>query len=197
MIAYLHGNLIHKSPMSVIIDVNGVGYLAYIPLSTYYGLPDIGVVVALKIHTHVREDEIRLFGFATAEEKTVFEKLIGISNVGPKTALAIVSGLSVKDFVTAVATGDIARLSSIPGVGRKTAERLVLEMKDKLKDLGVTETYLPTSAEGGGVMDDALSALLNLGYKKPQAELALKNAFANAQGKKDLEYLIRECLKIL
>ena len=197
MIAYLQGNLIHKSPMSVIIDVNGVGYLAYIPLSTYYGLPDIGGGVALKIHTHVREDEIRLFGFATAAEKTVFEKLIGISNIGPKTALAIVSGLSVKDFANAVATGDIARLSSIPGVGRKTAERLVLEMKDKLKDMGVTETCLPTSAECGGVMDDALSALMNLGYKKPQAELALKKAFANSQGEKDLEYLIRECLKIL
>lgn len=195
MIAYLQGNLIHKSPAAAIVDVNGVGYQVNIPLSTYYGLPGLGSRVSFKIHTHMREDGIRLYGFSTEEEQKTFEKLIGISKVGPKLALTILSGMSVRDFMSAVSDQDIARLSAIPGVGPKTAERLALEMRDKLQE--VASSFAPEFAGKNGAMEDALSALLNLGYKRGQAEKAVKTVTAASQGEADLECVIKECLKIL
>tara|TARA_B100000686_G_scaffold311146_1_gene354514 strand:+ start:1143 stop:1724 length:582 start_codon:yes stop_codon:yes gene_type:complete len=192
MIAYLRGKLIEKNPLYSIIDVNGVGYQTYVSLSTFYGLPELGTDVTLKIHTHVREDELKLFGFANDQEQKVFEKLISITKVGPKLALTILSGMSVGDFLGAVSNRDIIRLNAIPGVGSKTAERLVLEMKDKLKDLISSSS---TTEEQSHEFDDALSALMNLGYKRPQAEKALKKVAA--QGTLSLQELIKNTLKVL
>ena len=193
MISYLRGKLIKKSPLLAVIDVNGVGYQAYISLPTYYGLPEPGGEVILNIHTHVREDEFKLYGFASELEKKVFEKLISITKVGPKLALTILSGMSVGDFLGAVSNRDILRLSAIPGVGAKTAERLALEMKDKLKDLGKTSEseVLGQTQE----FEDALSALINLGYKRPQAEKSLKVAVS--RGSQSLQDLIKDALKLL
>ena len=193
MIAYLKGKLIDKTPLYAVIDVNGVGYQAYISLPTYYDLPDLGGEVTLNINTHVREDELKLFGFANDLEKKVFEKLISITKIGPKLALTILSGLSVGDFLGAVSSRDIVRLSAIPGVGAKTAERLALEMKDKLKDLEKTSKL--DSSEQNLEFDDALSALINLGYKRPLAEKALKSAVN--QGNQNLQDLIKNALKLL
>ena len=197
MIAYLKGQLIYKSPEHTVVDVNGVGYKVFTPLSTYYSLPKPGESVSLRIHTRVREDELKLFGFLTKEEQTIFEKLITINKVGPKLALGILSGMSPADLLTAIKNNDAARLSAIPGVGKKTAERLALEMKDKLSDLGLEMEHRPDPSYPVGFYEDALSALVNLGYKKPQAEKALKTAY-NENGKNSsLENLIKESLNNL
>ena len=197
MIAHLKGQLIYKSPEHTIVDVNGIGYKVFTPLSTYYSLPKLGETVTLLIHTRVREDELKLFGFLTEEEQTIFEKLITINKVGPKLALAILSGMSTTDLLISIINNDSARLSAIPGVGKKTAERLALEMKDKLSDLALQMENQPNTSSPGGVYEDALSALVNLGYKKPQAEKALKTAY-NANGSDSLlEELIKESLNNL
>ena len=197
MIAYLKGQLIYKSPEHTVVDVNGVGYKVFTPLSTYYSLPKPGESVSLRIHTRVREDELKLFGFLTEEEQTIFEKLITINKVGPKLALGILSGMSPADLLKAITNNDAARLSAIPGVGKKTAERLALEMKDKLSDLALEMEHQPDSSSPGGFYEDALSALVNLGYKKPQAEKALKSAY-NTNGQDSLlEDLIKESLNNL
>ena len=197
MIAYLKGQLIYKSPEHTVLDVNGVGYKVFTPLSTYYSLPKPGESISLRIHTRVREDELKLFGFLTEKEQTIFEKLITINKVGPKLALGILSGMSPTDLLTAIINNDAARLSAIPGVGKKTAERLALEMKDKLSDLVLEMEHQPDSASRGGFYEDALSALVNLGYKKPQAEKALKSAY-NTNGQDSLlEDLIKESLNNL
>ncbi|MFQ5673474.1 MAG: Holliday junction branch migration protein RuvA [Nitrospinales bacterium] len=198
MIAHLQGNLIKKSPTAVVVDVNGVGYRVFITLPTYYKLPEPGARVALNIYTHVREEEMKLFGFATEVEQKVFEKLIGISKVGPKLAVSILSSMPVEDFAAAIMNKDIVRLNAIPGVGGKTAERLALEMKDKLKDLtdlAPADFPAPAGTQEDGIKSDALSALVNLGYKKHQAEKAL-NAVVNREGM-NLERLLKECLKRL
>jgi Holliday junction DNA helicase RuvA len=198
MIAHLKGQLTYKSPEHTIVDVNGVGYLVFTPLSTYYALPSIGQTVSLKIHTRVREDEFKLFGFLTEEEQTIFQKLITINKVGPRLALAILSGMSPKDLLSAVMNNDYAKLSTIPGVGKKTAERLTMEMKDKLADMTLemdrSTDYIPTKQ---GFYDDALSALLNLGYKKPEAEKALKTIYSQNGKDAGLEEIIKESLNIL
>ena len=197
MIAHLKGKLANKSPDHSIVDVNGIGYKVFTPLSTYYALPKPGESVSLRIHTRVREDELKLFGFLTEEEQTTFEKLITINKVGPKLALGILSGMSTADLLCAVMKNDAARLSSIPGVGKKTAERLALEMKDKLSDLALEMEHPSDTKSPGGFYEDALSALINLGYKKPQAEKALKTAY-NENGKdSSLEDLIKESLNNL
>ena len=197
MIAHLIGKLIYKSPDHSIVDVNGIGYKIFTPLSTYYVLPKTGDSVTLHIHTRVREDELKLFGFLTEEEQTIFEKLITINKVGPKLALGILSGMSPANLLTAVMSNDAARLSAIPGVGKKTAERLTLEMKDKLSDLTFGMEHQPDTESSGGSYEDALSALVNLGYKKPQAEKSLKSAY-NKMGKdSSLEDLIKESLNNL
>ena len=197
MIAHLKGQLTYKSPEHTIIDVNGVGYKVFTPLSTYYALPALGQPVSLKIHTRVREDELKLFGFLTEEEQAIFQKLITINKVGPKLALGILSGMSPEDLFATVMNNDSAKLSTIPGVGKKTAERLTLELKDKLADLALEMEHHPEAAPKQGFYDDALSALVNLGYKKPEAEKALKTIY-NQNGKDaSLEDLIKESLNIL
>ena len=197
MIAHLKGQLTYKSPEYTIVDVNGVGYQVFTPLSTYYALPNLGQTVSLRVHTRVREDELKLFGFLTEEEQTIFQKLITINKVGPRLALGILSGMSPADLFSAVMNNNIARLSTIPGVGKKTAERLTLEMKDKLADLALAMDHQPESAHTEGFYDDALSALVNLGYKKPEAEKALKTIY-NQNGKDaSLEDLIKESLNVL
>jgi holliday junction DNA helicase RuvA len=198
MISHLKGTLSYKSPVYVVVDVNGVGYQVFVSLSTFYALPETEASVFLKIHTHVREDAFKLFGFLTDEEQLIFEKLISISKVGPKLALSILSGMQPVDFMTAIMENDVARISTIPGVGKKTAERLTLELKDKLKD--ITVEFSPGGVEPmptGGVVDDAVSALVNLGYKKPQAEKTVKSIWEKNGQSVELEELIKESLNVL
>ncbi|TDJ50816.1 MAG: Holliday junction branch migration protein RuvA [Nitrospina sp.] len=192
MIAHLKGTLLKKMPASAILDVNGVGYQVFIPLTTYYELPELGDALSFFIHTHVREDALKLYGFLSEDDKNIFETLIGVNKVGPKLALTILSGLSAQGLAQAVSAQDVARLNAIPGVGSKTAERLVLELKDKLAPLAPSPG---TPAASNGVMSDALSALINLGYKRPAAEQALKTVWQN--GPASLENLIKESLNIL
>jgi len=194
MIAQLRGTLLSKSP--VVVDVGGVGYLVHAPLSTFYALPAEGSAVTLKIHTHVREDAIKLYGFLTGEEQVIFARLIGISKVGPRLALSILSGMPPGELVAAVMAGDVARLATIPGIGKKTAERLSLEMRDKFQDLAADFTA-PAGKGKNAVLDDALSALVNLGYRKPEAEKTLKELWDKAGGGIGLEQLIKDSLNRL
>ena len=173
MIAWLRGRLRDKQPTRLVVDVHGVGYDVAIPVSTYYAVGDEGSEVELRIHTHVREDAISLFGFLTAYELTVFEKLIATSGIGPKLGLSVLSGIDAVDFSGAVQRGDVARLTRIPGVGKKTAERICLELKDKLKVTGlaakVSRGSTPPDASA-----DILNALLALGYNEREALGAMK-----------------------
>lgn len=168
MIALLTGTIAHKSPEFLILDVNGVGYRVQIPFSTYYELPDAGARVSLNIYTHVKEDAISLYGFRTAAEKDFFQLLISVSGIGPKLGKDILSNVRVDELAGALTRGDLARLSAVPGIGKKTAERMVLELKDKVLKLGLAaaapEGELP--AVPAGVEDDVASALINLGYKE-------------------------------
>ncbi|MEZ5294247.1 MAG: Holliday junction branch migration protein RuvA [Vicinamibacterales bacterium] len=172
MIAWLRGRLLEKHPTRVVLDVHGVGYDVAVPVSTFYALGDPGVDLELRIHTHVREDAIALFGFLTAFELDVFERLIGISGIGPKLGLAVLSGIEAADFVAAVQRGDLARLTRIPGVGRKTAERICLELKDKLPAVAASHQAAPPIAPDA-VRDDLVSALVNLGYHRSAVDKVL------------------------
>ncbi|MDH3256817.1 MAG: Holliday junction branch migration protein RuvA [Nitrospinota bacterium] len=197
MIAHLKGELIEKSPISLVVDVQGVGYEVFIPLTVYYELPECGAAVSLYIHTRMREESLKLFGFLKEADKQMFELLTRISKVGPKIALAIQSGMTGQELTQAVFNHDISTLSTIPGVGRKTAERLALELKDKLSELNLQpETAAADNAPGNGLKDDAVSALVNLGYKKAQAEQALKKVWRD-EAKPSLEELIRDSLNCL
>ncbi len=196
MIAHLKGLLALKSSDQVIVDVNGVGYQVFIPLSTFYKLPALEQKVSLRVHTQVSEDSFKLFGFFSEEELKVFQTLITINKVGPKLALAILSGIAVKELVAAVRDKDIARLSHIPGVGKKTAERLSLELKDKLPQLKMDVETESGDLPGDSVFDDARSALINLGYKKPDVDKILKQ-FSDKDESPDLETIIKESLKRL
>ena len=180
MIAFLRGRLSDKQPNRLIVDVGGVGYDVAVPLSTYYKLGEVGSEVALRIHTHVREDALALFGFVTVFEQQLFERLIATSGIGPKLALAVLSGIEPADLVRAVQTGDVVRLTSIPGVGKKTAERISLELKDRLPvGIGIAGDADRDGAEpGADLRSDLLSALLNLGYHRPLAEKAVDAALA-------------------
>lgn len=177
MIGHLRGAILEKHPNEVLVEAAGVGYAVQIPISTYTTLPDVGALVALRIHTHVREDALILFGFATSTEQTVFERLISVSGIGPKLALTVLSGLPTVDLVTAIRTSDIQRLVRIPGVGKKTAERIVLELKDKLLALGGTSAAPLPAASGPPFTPleaDVLSALQNLGCAPAAAEHAVR-----------------------
>ncbi len=178
MIALVRGTLAYKSTDHVIIDVGGVGYRLFIPLSTFYSLPETGEA-RLYTHTHVREDALLLYGFLTIEEKDLFCILIGISGIGPKLAINILSHIPVADLKNAIAAGDVKRLSGLPGIGKKTAERLVLELKDKVGpvDANRTETGASSLAgkSSGDLINDVISALVNLGYKESQARKVLEN----------------------
>jgi len=179
MIAFLRGTILDKQPNLIIVDVQGVGYEVHVPLSTYYELGDDGVEVALKIYTHVRDDALQLYGFLTSLEQQLFERLIGISGIGPKLAVAILSGIEPRELVIAVQRADVARLTGVPGIGRKTAERIVLELKDRLTHLAVPDVdRVATVPAGDRLRDDLLSALQNLGYHRPLAEKAVESALA-------------------
>ena len=179
MIAFLRGTILDKQPNLIIVDVQGVGYEVHVPLSTYYELGEDGVEVALKIYTHVRDDALQLYGFLTPLEQQLFERLIGISGIGPKLAVAILSGIEPRELVTAVQRADVARLTGVPGIGRKTAERIVLELKDRLTHLAVPDVdRVATVPAGDRLRDDLLSALQNLGYHRPLAEKAVESALA-------------------
>ena len=197
MISHLKGKLIYKSPIEITIDVNGVGYLVFVPLSTFYALPEPGGEISLGIHTHMREEALKLFGFYTTDEKKIFEKLITINKIGPKLALTILSGMPPTDLLSTINSNDIAKLSTIPGIGRKTAERLILEMRDKLDGLSLEFTVLKEPFHRNELFDDALSALINLGYKKSQAEQTLKKVCEKDVEGSSIENLIKESLNLL
>jgi len=167
MIARLSGNLLYKSVESLTVDVGGVGYEVHAPLTTFYALPDEGAAISLLIYTYVKEDAIKLFGFLTQAEKELFIRLIGVSGVGPKLGLNILSGMDTKDLSRAIKSGDIVRMNAIPGVGKKTAERLILELRDKIDyEISEEEKETPLASGDKGIEDDAISALVNLGYKR-------------------------------
>ncbi len=177
MIAHLRGRIAEKHPNRLIIDVHGVGYDVFVPLSTFYGLGDAGSDIALRIHTHVREDALLLYGFATLLEQELFERLIGVGGIGPKVALAVLSGIEPQELIRAIQRGDLARLTAIPGVGKKTSERIVLELKDRLPSAQIAATGAAEAAPGGlALADDVVSALVNLGYHRPLAEKAAASA---------------------
>jgi Holliday junction DNA helicase RuvA len=189
VIARLRGKLSEKEPARVVIDVGGVGYEVFIPTTTFAAMPNSGAEVSLEIHTHVREDALTLYGFSSRQERRVFERLISISGIGPKLAVMILSGGSVEGLVGAIRRGDLARLTSIPGVGKKTAERIVVELRDKLQEF-TEEPAKPV------VETDVLSALENLGYARPMAEAAVRRA-ANGDEDAAFDVLFKRALQIL
>jgi holliday junction DNA helicase RuvA len=195
MIAHLRGRLLSKTPNQAIIECAGVGYDITISVTTFSALPAEGAEAVLHIHTHVREDQIALFGFSETQEKRLFEKLLTISGIGPKLAITVLSGISADRLVTAIRSGDHATLTRIPGIGKKTSERVVLELKDKLDDLAVS---IPTTGGGlhhGPAGDDALSALVNLGYPRPVAQKAIETAIAkDPAAAHDFETLFRAAM---
>jgi Holliday junction DNA helicase RuvA len=197
MIARLRGSLVEKTPSRIVVDVGGVGYDVQVPLSTFYPLGEAGSGVALRIHTHVREDLIALYGFGTPIEHDLFERLILISGVGPKLALAVLSGIEPAELIRAVRQQDVARLTAIPGVGKKTAERIGLEMKDRLPaSLTAGDSVKPVETAEDRLRDDLLSALVNLGYQRPAGERAIEAALAAAPGGR-FEDVLRDALRRL
>lgn len=186
MIGSLRGKLISRRPDNLIVEVNGIGYQVNVPLSILSNLPEEGSNVFLNIYTHVREDALQLYGFSTEEEKKIFTVLLSITGIGPKMALNILSGVSHSDFLTAIEKEDVALLCRIPGLGKKTAHRLILELKEKLPSAEKPKDK---------VFEDALSALVNLGYKKSVAQECLESAYK--KGTRDIESLIKESLKYL
>lgn len=195
MIALLRGTLIEKHPNQAIVETGGVGYDVAIPVSTFTHLPDAGAEVRLRIHTHVREDTLSLYGFLTADEKSLFEKLIGVSGIGPTLAIKILSGVAAPDLILAIRKGEVATLVRIPGIGKKTAERMVLELRDKLPAPSGEEPAEP-AATLSSIDQDVLSALLNLGCARPQAEQAVRKAKA-AGAPADFEPLFRRALELV
>jgi holliday junction DNA helicase RuvA len=195
MIGLLRGRLLEKRPNQVILDVSGVGYLVAVPLSTFAALGELHGEVTLLIHTHVREDALALYGFLSQREKHLFELLLGASGVGPTLALKILSGMNVEELIPAIRTGDLGRLTRIPGVGRKTAERMVVELKDKLEAVA-TEAEKPAAASPAGVEADVKSALINLGYDERAADAAVAKA-KRESGAANFEKLLRVTLSAL
>ncbi len=201
MIAYLSGKLLEKDANLVIIDVGGVGYEVSIPLSTFYELGEIGADVTLRVQTIVREDAFQLFGFKTLREKELFLLLISVSGIGPKSAITALSGMSADEIISAIRQNNLARLNSIPGVGKKTAERLVIELRDKITKLSVIageemkSEGIPMSS-GDAIMDDAISALTNLGYQRAAAEKALNQAVQEGT-ELSVQKLLRRSLQLL
>ena len=208
MIARLCGTLQERTPDRVVVDVQGVGYDLRVPLSTYGSLPAVGEEVRLLVHTHVREDAISLFGFHTPRERTLFERMIGVSGVGPRLAIALLSGIPTEELIEAIRGGNVAALCRVPGVGRKTAERLVVDLRDKLDGPGESArggkgAFPAASEEEGAVLSDVLSALINLGYPARNAEKALLDARRAAEsgsrrGEKPVltfEGLLRDALR--
>ena len=200
MIAFLRGTLLEKHPNQAIVDIAGVGYDVQIPVSTFSALGNPGAEVKLRIHTHVREDALLLFGFITENEKTIFEKLISISGIGPKLALTVLSGLPTSDLVSAIRNGEVQKLVRIPGVGKKTAERMILELKEKLDMVAggapIASTDKSTGAALGVVEQDVLSALINLGCQRAAADAAVRKAKEQVAGD-EFEPLFRRALELV
>jgi holliday junction DNA helicase RuvA len=196
MIAFLRGRVLEKHPNRIVVDVNGVGYDLYVPLSTYYDVGDAGAEVSLRVHTHVREDALQLFGFLTSLEQLLFERLIGISGIGPKLAIAVLSGIDSRDLVASVRRADVARLTRIPGIGKKTAERIVLELKDRLRDVAPADESAAQPPSGDQLRDDLVSALENLGYHRPVAEKAV-DAVRGRNGATNFEDALKGALREL
>jgi len=195
VIARLAGTLLEKTPNRLVVDISGVGYEVLVPLSTFYGIGDPGSVVTLRVHTHVREDVIALYGFGSPLEQDLFERLIAISGIGPKLALAVLSGIDANDLMRAIRLQDVGRLTKIPGVGKKTAERIGLELKDRLPQAAAApaETDAPS---GGQVHDDLLSALTNLGYQRNAVEKAVDAAVKRSPDG-PFEQLLRDVLRAM
>ena len=204
MIAHLSGILLSKQPNSVIVDVGGVGYELIIPVSTFYELEETGANTQLRVYTHVREEALQLYGFKTARERELFLQIISVSGIGPKIAITLLSGMGANEIIASIRTNNLARLTSIPGVGRKTAERLVVELRDKITALSSPALEEEFSGEPGqragtstdAMRDDALSALLNLGYQKTAAEKAIKAAIDEG-GDLSVEQILRRGLRSL
>jgi len=192
MIAHLRGKLIAKHPNQAIVEAAGIGYDVTISVPTFSELASVGAEVALHVHTHVREDAIALFGFLHPEEKQLFEKLLSVSGIGPKLAITILSGMAASEMVAAIKGNDVAKLTRIPGIGKKTAERMVLELRDKLKDFGLAPATPPASP----LEEDVLSALTNLGYQRPLAEKAVATVTRNGAAK-EFDAMFRESLALL
>jgi len=203
MIAHLSGTLLAKQATSVILDVGGVGYEVTIPVSTFYDMEEAGAQIQLRVYTYVREDALQLFGFKTARERELFMLLISVSGIGPKSGIAMLSGMSAVEIINAIRTNNLARLTSIPGVGKKTAERLVIELRDKMAALSspaldeelAAQTARPAQTEDT-LREDALSALVNLGYQRALAEKAVNGAMAEG-GDLSVELLLRRSLRTL
>ncbi len=200
MIGYLRGQLLSKKPNQVILDVQGVGYEVHIPVTSFYELPEEGQEVMLRVHTHVREDALTLFGFSSQREKEFFLKLIGISGIGPRLAIGILSGARVEELAQAIAEGNLARLTAIPGVGRKTGERLVLELKSQVARFLLPEEDAAAKGEvarADALEDDIVSALVNLGYPKAAAEKAFSVVLNSGESERTFEDLLRNTLRRL
>jgi len=197
MISHLRGRLLEKQPNRVIVDVNGVGYDVHVPLSTFYDMTEPGAEIALRVPTHVREDALVLYGFATVLELRIFERLISVSGIGPKLALAVLSGIEPSELVSAIRTANVARLTGIPGIGKKTAERIGLELKDKMATFLTAEVAAsPAAATSETLRTDVLSALMNLGYHRPLAERAVDSALKIDTGS-SFESVLRHALREL
>jgi holliday junction DNA helicase RuvA len=193
VIAHISGTLAQKIPTEAVVDVGGVGYQIFIPLNVFYRLPEIGAAVRLQIYTHVREDALQLFGFQDHEEKQLFLLLIGVSGIGPKLAVNILSGIAAEDLARALKEADQARLVAIPGVGRKLAERMIVELKDKFAGLTPVGAESVRADGGSHLLLDAVSALVNLGYKRPEAEKLVREVLK--KGERTLEGVIKETLR--
>jgi Holliday junction DNA helicase RuvA len=190
--------VLDKQPNRIIVDVHGVGYEVYVPLSTYYDIGDEGVEISLHVHTHVREDALQLYGFLTALELQVFERLIAISGIGQRLAIAVLSGIETRDLIVAVQRGDLVRLTGIPGIGKKTAERIILELKDRLARMAVPAGVDAAAAASPGdrLRDDLVSALQNLGYHRPTAEKAVATTLSSST-EPTFEQALRSALREL
>jgi len=193
VIAHISGTLAQKVPGEIVVDVNGIGYQVFIPLNVFYRLPEIGARVALQIHTHVREDALQLFGFQDAAEKQIFLLLTAVSGIGPRLALNILSGIASEDLARALKESDQVRLVAIPGVGKKLAERMIVELKDKLMTFSSDSAASKSSYGDSQLMQDAVSALVNLGYRKTEAEDNVRTVLK--RGQSSLEEVLKEALR--
>lgn len=197
MIGLLRGQLVKRDPAHVIVDVNGVGYRVFVPLSTYYRLPDERTEVLLHTVTYLREDALHLYGFITERERALFDLLRGVTGIGPRLAINILSGITAEELAAAIGRADLVRLSAIPGVGRKTSERIILELKEKILPLLEPAVAAPEGDRSEEVLQDVVSALLNLGYNRSAASKAAAKALRTVDGDQDFETVIRQALRLL
>ena len=200
MIALISGKIVHKGISHVIVDVHGVGYRIFIPLTTFYELPEAGQVITLHVHTNVKQDAINLFGFYTVQERDLFQLMISVSGIGPKMSMNILSGISAQDLLRAISGGNVGKLVNIPGVGKKMAERLILELKEKvIKKMVIEEMPAADDQHQAGeiIIEDALSALVNLGYKSNVAKDALDKVLRASEEELGMDQLLKKTLKIL